>query len=82
MNKKKTILVTSGAKRLGKHISKFFVMNDWDLILHYNNSKIEAEETARAAKAQPKSHGCASLFRQVWQQVSRTCGGSAVARPK
>ena len=27
-------------------ISKFFVMNDWDLILHYNNSKVEAEETA------------------------------------
>ena len=46
MNKRKSILVTSGSKRLGKHISKFFVMNDWDLILHYNNSKIEAEETA------------------------------------
>ena len=39
-------MVTSGSKRLGKHISKFFVMNDWDLILHYNNSKVEAEETA------------------------------------
>ena len=46
MNKRKSILVTSGSKRLGKHISKFFVMNDWDLILHYNNSKEEAEETA------------------------------------
>ena len=46
MNKKKSVLVTSGSKRLGKHISKFFVMNDWDLILHYNNSKVEAEETA------------------------------------
>ena len=46
MNKRKSILVTSGSKRLGKNISKFFVMNDWDLILHYNNSKVEAEETA------------------------------------
>ena len=46
MNKRKSVLVTSGSKRLGKHISKFFVMNDWDLILHYNNSKVEAEETA------------------------------------
>ena len=46
MNKRKSILVTSGSKRLGKHISKFFVMNDWDLILHYNNSKEQAEETA------------------------------------
>ena len=46
MNKRKSILVTSGSKRLGKHISKFFVMNDWDLILHYNNSKVEAEETS------------------------------------
>ena len=48
MNKRKSILVTSGSKRLGKHISKFFVMNDWDLILHYNNSKVEAEETPEA----------------------------------
>ena len=47
MNKRKSVLVTSGSKRLGKNISKFFVMNDWDLILHYNNSKVEAEETAR-----------------------------------
>ena len=46
MNKRKSILVTSGSKRLGKHISKFFVMNDWDLLLHYNSSKVEAEETA------------------------------------
>ena len=46
MNKRNSILVTSGSKRLGKYISKFFVMNDWDLILHYNNSKVEAEETA------------------------------------
>ena len=46
MIKRKSILVTSGSKRLGKHISKYFVMNDWDLILHYNKSKVEAEETA------------------------------------
>lgn len=46
MRKRKSILVTSGSKRLGKKISKFFVMNDWDLILHYNKSKIHAEETA------------------------------------
>ncbi len=44
MNKRKSILVTSGSKRLGKYISKFFVMNDWDLILHYNSSKVEAEK--------------------------------------
>ena len=43
---KRATLVTGGSKRIGKHISKFFVMNDWDLILHYNNSKVEAEETA------------------------------------
>ena len=55
MNKKKSILVTSGSKRLGKHISKFFVMNDWDLILHYNNSKVEAEETANELSTYSKN---------------------------
>ena len=56
MNKRKSILVTSGSKRLGKHISKFFVMNDWDLILHYNNSKVEAEETANELSMYSKIH--------------------------
>ena len=45
MNKRKSILVTSGSKRLGKYISKFFVMNDWDLILHYNKSKVDQFES-------------------------------------
>ena len=46
MLKQKSVLVTSGSKRLGKYISKYYVMNNWDLIIHYNNSKLEAEETA------------------------------------
>ena len=46
MKKRKSILVTSGSKRLGKYIAEYFAKKDWDLILHYNNSKIDAEETA------------------------------------
>ena len=46
MTKKKSVLITSGSKRLGKYISKFYVINNWDLIIHYNKSKQEAEETA------------------------------------
>lgn len=55
MKKKKSILVTSGSKRLGKFISKFYVMNNWDLIIHYNNSKLEAEETAHELSSYSKT---------------------------
>ena len=65
MNKRKSVLVTSGSKRLGKLISKFFVMNDWDLILHYNNSKVEAEETANELSLYSKN---IKLYQVVTQQ--------------
>ncbi len=40
------ILVTAGSKRLGKIISQKIIKNNYSIILHYNKSKIEAEETA------------------------------------
>ena len=44
--KNQTILVTASAKRLGKHISTDLVKSGWNVALHYNQSKIIAEETA------------------------------------
>ena len=43
---KKTILITSGAKRFGRAIAEAILKDNWSIALHYNSSKIEAEETA------------------------------------
>ena len=43
---KKTVLITAGAKRLGKLIAEAMIKKNWSIALHYNSSKIEAEETA------------------------------------
>lgn len=46
--KNQTILVTASAKRLGKHIVTDLVKSGWNIALHYNQSKIIAEETAHS----------------------------------
>jgi len=38
-----TALVTGGAKRIGKHIALFLAQKGYDIVLHYNKSKSEAE---------------------------------------
>ena len=43
---KKTVLITAGAKRLGRHIADKLVGEGWSIALHYNSSKTQAEETA------------------------------------
>ena len=43
---KKTVLITAGAKRLGRYIAESLIEDNWSIALHYNTSKIEAEETA------------------------------------
>ena len=44
--KNKTILVTASAKRLGKFIATDLIKKGWKVAIHYNKSKIYAEETA------------------------------------
>ncbi len=46
--KKKTVLITAGGKRLGKVIAETFINENWSVVLHYNTSKVQAEETAHA----------------------------------
>tara|TARA_Y100000816_G_scaffold284436_1_gene262600 strand:- start:214 stop:939 length:726 start_codon:yes stop_codon:yes gene_type:complete len=41
-----TILVTGGAKRIGKTIIELFAKKNWKVIIHYNKSKLDAEELA------------------------------------
>ena len=42
----KTIFVTGGAKRIGKAIVELFASDGWKVIIHYNNSKADAEALA------------------------------------
>lgn len=43
-NTTKNILITGGAKRLGKDLVKYFASNDYNIIFTYNNSENEAKE--------------------------------------
>ena len=47
----KTIFVTGGAKRIGKAIVELFASDGWKLIIHYNNSKDDAEALADSINA-------------------------------
>ena len=42
----KTILITGGATRIGRVLAKGLADDGWSVIVHYHNSKIQAEELA------------------------------------
>tara|TARA_B110000003_G_scaffold51733_1_gene50959 strand:+ start:43 stop:768 length:726 start_codon:yes stop_codon:yes gene_type:complete len=42
----KTILITGAAKRIGKEMALSFFARGWDIVIHYNGSKEEAEALA------------------------------------
>ena len=53
---KKTIFITGGAKRIGKEIALNFKELGWNIIIHYNSSKEDAEDLAnRINKDNPNS---------------------------
>jgi len=43
---KKRILITGAAKRIGKEMALSFFNKGWDIVIHYNSSKEEAEALA------------------------------------
>ena len=43
---KKRILITGAAKRIGKEMALSFFNRGWDIVIHYNSSKGEAEALA------------------------------------
>ena len=47
----KTIFVTGGAKRIGKAIIELFASDGWKVIIHFNNSKADAEALADSINA-------------------------------
>lgn len=42
----KTILITGAARRIGKEIALTFSRLDWNIIIHFNSSRIDAENLA------------------------------------
>ncbi|MDB2599994.1 pteridine reductase [Gammaproteobacteria bacterium] len=42
----KTILITGAAKRIGREMALSFFSKGWDIVIHYNGSKEEAEALA------------------------------------
>ena len=42
----KTILITGAAKRIGKEIALTYCDMGWNIIIHYNSSKNDAEKLA------------------------------------
>ncbi len=47
----KTALITGAARRLGKEIAVTLAQAGWDIVLHYNRSAAEAEQTAAQIRA-------------------------------
>ena len=52
LNHKPTVLITGGAKRLGREFCLAFASAGWNVICHYNTSKTEALETQQMLAAQ------------------------------
>ena len=42
----KTILITGAAQRIGKEIALSFFNKGWDIVIHFNSSRSEAETLA------------------------------------
>ena len=49
----KTIFITGAAKRIGKDIALTFSDLGWNIIIHFNSSKQEADELAAKIIADP-----------------------------
>ena len=58
--KKKYALVTGAGKRVGSFICIFLALQGYHVIIHYNNSKLEAERTLKEII---KSNGKANLIK-------------------
>jgi len=43
---KKTALITGASKRIGKAIAEYLALNDWNIVIHYNNSEKAAKKLA------------------------------------
>ncbi len=65
----KTVLITAGSKRLGKVFAEAMIKKNWSIALHYNNSKVEAEETAHNLV---KNGGNVSIYQANFLDIDQT----------
>ncbi len=61
-------LVTGAGKRVGSSICKFLALQGYHVIIHYNDSKLEAEKTLKEIT---KSNGKANLIKADLSSISR-----------
>ena len=71
----KTVLVTGAAKRLGRAIALDLAGAGWNVALHYNTSRTDAESAAAAVEAQGRK---AALLQADFAREAET--GALVAR--
>src|SRR4029078_1405651 len=59
----KWVLVTGSAQRIGREIAIELAKGGWDVVIHYNKSQEEAEETAQLIKSlKRKAHVAKANF--------------------
>lgn len=64
-------LITGGAKRIGREIALALAANNYDIALHYNNSKTEAEETAHDITQEGQKVFCVQADLSNHDEVSK-----------
>ena len=79
-----TVLITGGAKRLGRAFCLAFAHAGWQVICHYNTSKLEALETQQLVQAQGVSCHLVQLdlsLPEAHEQLLEACQTQAKAWP-
>ena len=59
----KTILITGAAKRIGAELTLRFAAQNWNVLIHYNNSEIEANQLCKKINSNQNFTGIAKIFR-------------------
>ena len=60
---KKTILITGAAKKIGAGLALKFAALNWNVLIHYNNSEIEAKQLCEKINSNKNFTGIAKTFR-------------------
>lgn len=60
---KKTILITGAAKKIGAGLALKFAALNWNVLIHYNNSEIEAKQLYEKINSIENFTGIAKIFK-------------------
>ena len=62
----RTVLITGAARRVGAAIARILAADGWNVIVHYNRSRPEAEQLAR--RHSRGAAACAISSRPIWRR--------------